>query len=170
MPTDIQTVSFCTPSLQFWVLRTQLSFLIAPFGILQVVVEFEGVVVEDTSDLHSRAWVQLAEDEGKSRPLQFALKRAEGMKNDQVCFSACIAGSKILCLTAPVLQAAKILCLTAQSNATPSAAPMPSVSRTLCFESLMSSCIKWQDSKLRRSLLRVQLLTGDDVPYSATMG
>ncbi len=50
----------------------------------QVVVEFEGVVVEDTSDVHSKAWVQLAEDEGKSRPLQFALKRAEGMKNDQV--------------------------------------------------------------------------------------
>lgn len=51
---------------------------------VQVVVEFEGVVVEDTSDVHSKAWVQLAEDEGKSRPLQFALKRAEGMKNDQV--------------------------------------------------------------------------------------
>ena len=45
--------------------------------------------MEDTSDLHSRAWVQLAEDEGKSRPLQFALKRAEGMKNDQVFSSAC---------------------------------------------------------------------------------
>ena len=41
-------------------------------------------MVEDTSDLHSKAWVQLAADEGKSRPLQFALKRAEGMKNDQV--------------------------------------------------------------------------------------
>lgn len=51
---------------------------------VQVVVEFEGVVVEDTSDVHSNAWVQLAADEGKSRPLQFALKRAEGMKNDQV--------------------------------------------------------------------------------------
>ena len=50
--------------------------------------------MEDTSDLHSRAWVQLAEDEGKSRPLQFALKRAEGMKNDQVCSSAYIAGSE----------------------------------------------------------------------------
>ena len=54
---------------------------------MQVVVEFEGVVVEDTSDLHSRAWVQLAKDEGKGRPLQFALKRAEGMKNDQVLYS-----------------------------------------------------------------------------------
>jgi len=51
-----------------------------------VVVEFEGVVVEDTSDLHTKAWLQLADEEGKSRPLQFALKRAEGMKNEQVWF------------------------------------------------------------------------------------
>lgn len=50
----------------------------------QVVVEFDGVVVEDTSDLHTKAWLQLADEEGKSRPLQFALKRAEGMKNEQV--------------------------------------------------------------------------------------
>ena len=49
-----------------------------------MVVEFEGVVVEDTSDLHSKAWMQLADAEGKPRPLQFALKRAEGMKNEQV--------------------------------------------------------------------------------------
>jgi hypothetical protein len=50
----------------------------------QVVVEFEGVIVEDTSDLHSKAWLQLADEEGKGRPLQFALKKAEGMKNEQV--------------------------------------------------------------------------------------
>lgn len=54
-------------------------------GGCQVVVEFEGVVVEDTSDLHAKAWLQLADEEGKSRPLQFALKGAEGMKNEQVC-------------------------------------------------------------------------------------
>ncbi len=47
-------------------------------------MEFDGVVVEDTSDLHTKAWLQLADEEGKSRPLQFALKRAEGMKNEQV--------------------------------------------------------------------------------------
>ena len=50
-----------------------------------MVVEFEGVIVEDTSDLHTKAWMQLADAEGKPRPLQFALKRAEGMKNEQVC-------------------------------------------------------------------------------------
>ncbi|CAL8466503.1 g6039 [Coccomyxa elongata] len=53
-------------------------------GWFGVVVEFDGVVVEDTSDLHTKAWLQLADEEGKSRPLQFALKRAEGMKNEQV--------------------------------------------------------------------------------------
>lgn len=53
--------------------------------LFQVVVEFDGVVVEDTSDLHTKAWLQLADEEVKSRPLQFALKRAEGMKNEQVC-------------------------------------------------------------------------------------
>lgn len=47
-------------------------------------MEFDGVVVEDTSDLHTKAWLQLSDEEGKSRPLQFALKRADGMKNEQV--------------------------------------------------------------------------------------
>lgn len=41
------------------------------------------MVVEDTSDLHTKAWLALADEEGKPRPLLFALKRAEGMKNEQ---------------------------------------------------------------------------------------
>lgn len=68
----------------------------------QVVVEFDGVVVEDTSDLHTKAWLQLADEEVKSRPLQFALKRAEGMKNEQVCWLApyvieCCSHIRLLC-------------------------------------------------------------------------
>ena len=51
---------------------------------LQVVMEYEGVVVEDTSDLHTKAWLQVAQEEHRPAPLQFLLKRAEGMKNDQV--------------------------------------------------------------------------------------
>lgn len=47
-------------------------------------MEYDGVVVEDTSDLQRKAWLKLAEEEGKSLPPQFALRRAEGMKNDQV--------------------------------------------------------------------------------------
>lgn len=50
--------------------------------------------VEDFSDLHTRAWVQLAAEEGKPQPFAWALKRAEGMKNEQVrgvlrCCCAC---------------------------------------------------------------------------------
>eukprot|EP00884_Botryococcus_braunii_P021129 jgi/Botrbrau1/76/Bobra.0022s0066.2 len=49
-----------------------------------VVLEYEGVVVEDNAEFHSRAWAQVAEEEGKPRPLHFALKRAQGMKDEQV--------------------------------------------------------------------------------------
>lgn len=41
--------------------------------------------VDDCSDLHTKAWQQLAQEEGKPQPLHWALKRAEGMKNEQVC-------------------------------------------------------------------------------------
>jgi HAD superfamily hydrolase (TIGR01509 family) len=49
-----------------------------------VIVEYEGIAVEDFSDLHTRAWVQLAAEEGKPQPFAWALRRAEGMKNEQV--------------------------------------------------------------------------------------
>lgn len=47
-------------------------------------MEYDGVVVEDTSDLQRKAWQKIAQEEGKRLPLQFQLQRAEGMKNDQV--------------------------------------------------------------------------------------
>ena len=47
-------------------------------------MEYDGVVVEDTSDLQRKAWLRVAELEKKSPPPMFLLKRAEGMKNDQV--------------------------------------------------------------------------------------
>ena len=50
-------------------------------------MEYDGVVVEDTSDLQRKAWLRTAEEEGRSAPPQFALRRAEGMKNDQVMLS-----------------------------------------------------------------------------------
>lgn len=53
-------------------------------GWFGVILEYEGVLVEDTSDLHSKAWQMLGEEEGKPRPFNWALKRAEGMKNEQV--------------------------------------------------------------------------------------
>ena len=48
-------------------------------------MEYEGVVVEETSEHHHQAWRQLAKEEGKPIPLQFALKRSDGMKAEQVC-------------------------------------------------------------------------------------
>ena len=47
-------------------------------------MEYDGVVVEDTSDLQRKAWQKTAEEEGRRIPPQFLLQRAEGMKNDQV--------------------------------------------------------------------------------------
>lgn len=63
---------------------------------VQAIFEYEGVVLADTSDLHSKAWEQLAAEEGKARPLQWALRRAQGMKDEQarawsaVCWTACV--------------------------------------------------------------------------------
>ena len=53
-------------------------------GWMGVILEYEGVLVDDTSDLHSKAWQALGQEEGKPRPLHWALKRAEGMKSEQV--------------------------------------------------------------------------------------
>ena len=53
-------------------------------AISQVVMEYDGVVVEDTSHLQRMAWQKVAEEEGRSIPPLFLLQRAEGMKNDQV--------------------------------------------------------------------------------------
>lgn len=53
-------------------------------GWMGVILELDGVVVEDTSQVEARAWLQLAAEEGKPAPLQFALKRALGMKAEQV--------------------------------------------------------------------------------------
>lgn len=57
-------------------------------GWFGVIMEYEGVLVEDTSQHHSKAWEMLGEEEGKTRPFNWALKRAEGMKSEQVNPSA----------------------------------------------------------------------------------
>lgn len=66
-------------------------------GWLGVVLEWEGVIVEDDSELERRAWAALAEEEGKRPPPTFVLKRAEGMKNEQ-------AISEVLCWSRDILQ------------------------------------------------------------------
>ena len=50
-----------------------------------VILELEGVCVEyEYGDVATRSWQQLAEEEGKTSPPIWALKKAEGMKNEQV--------------------------------------------------------------------------------------
>lgn len=53
-------------------------------GWLGAVLEWEGVIVSEFASAHSEAWLQLAEEEGKAPPLAFLLKRAAGMKSEQV--------------------------------------------------------------------------------------
>ncbi|RWW21286.1 hypothetical protein GW17_00014574 [Ensete ventricosum] len=60
-------------------------------GWLAVIFEWEGVIVEDDDpELEHRAWVALSQEEGKSPPLAFVLRRMEGMKSEQ-------AISEVLC-------------------------------------------------------------------------
>lgn len=54
-------------------------------GWMGVILELEGVCVDyEYGDVASRTWQQLAEEEGKPSPPIWALKKAEGMKNEQV--------------------------------------------------------------------------------------
>lgn len=55
-----------------------------------VIMDYEGVVVEDAVGVHAEAWLRLAQEEGKPRPLTFALQRAARMKAEQ-------AISEVLC-------------------------------------------------------------------------
>ncbi|XP_071697765.1 5-amino-6-(5-phospho-D-ribitylamino)uracil phosphatase, chloroplastic-like [Rutidosis leptorrhynchoides] len=59
-------------------------------GWLGAIFEWEGVLVEDNPDHEKQSWLALSQEEGKSRPPAFMLKRIEGMKNEQ-------AISEVLC-------------------------------------------------------------------------
>lgn len=59
-------------------------------GWLGVIFEWEGVIIEDNPDLERQAWIALSQEEGKSPPPAFILRRVEGMKNEQ-------AISEVLC-------------------------------------------------------------------------
>ncbi|CAI0414403.1 unnamed protein product [Linum tenue] len=59
-------------------------------GWLGAIFEWEGVIIEDNAELEKQSWLALAEEEGKSPPPGFLLKRIEGMKNEQ-------AMSEVLC-------------------------------------------------------------------------
>ncbi|CAI7840409.1 unnamed protein product [Closterium sp. NIES-53] len=53
-------------------------------GWLAVLLEWEGVMIDDGSAFERQAWIALAEEEGRPQPPVWILKRAEGMKNEQV--------------------------------------------------------------------------------------
>ncbi|KAE8678639.1 glutamate--cysteine ligase [Hibiscus syriacus] len=59
-------------------------------GWLGALFEWEGVIIEDSHQPEKQAWLALAEEEGKSPPPAFILRRIEGMKNEQ-------AISEVLC-------------------------------------------------------------------------
>ncbi|CAI9288874.1 unnamed protein product [Lactuca saligna] len=59
-------------------------------GWLGAIFEWEGVLIEDNPDLEKQSWLALSQEEGKSPPPAFLLKRIEGMKNEQ-------AISEVLC-------------------------------------------------------------------------
>ena len=59
-------------------------------GWLGAIFEWEGVLIEDNPDIEKQAWLVLAQEEGKSPPPAFILRRIEGMKNEQ-------AISEVLC-------------------------------------------------------------------------
>lgn len=52
-------------------------------GWLGVIFEWEGVIAEDDPSLEKQAWLALSQEEGKSPPPAFMLRRIEGMKNEQ---------------------------------------------------------------------------------------
>ncbi|PWA85155.1 haloacid dehalogenase-like hydrolase (HAD) superfamily protein [Artemisia annua] len=59
-------------------------------GWLGAIFEWEGVLIEDNPDHEKQAWLALSQEEGKSPPPEFMLRRVEGMKNEQ-------AISEVLC-------------------------------------------------------------------------
>lgn len=59
-----------------------------PPPALQVILEYEGVVVPDVSDLHDAAWASVAAAEGRPPPPRWALRRADGMKDGQAVSEA----------------------------------------------------------------------------------
>ncbi|XP_023523293.1 5-amino-6-(5-phospho-D-ribitylamino)uracil phosphatase, chloroplastic-like [Cucurbita pepo subsp. pepo] len=59
-------------------------------GWLGAIFEWEGVLIEDNPEIEKQAWLALSQEEGKSPPPAFVLRRIEGMKNEQ-------AISEVLC-------------------------------------------------------------------------
>ncbi|KZV16097.1 hypothetical protein F511_24890 [Dorcoceras hygrometricum] len=70
-------------------------------GWLGAIFEWEGVLIEDNPDLEKQAWLALSQEEGKSSPPAFMLRRIEGMKNEQ-------AISEVLCWSRDPVQVKRL--------------------------------------------------------------
>ncbi|KAG8374953.1 hypothetical protein BUALT_Bualt10G0049100 [Buddleja alternifolia] len=72
-------------------------------GWLGAIFEWEGVLIEDNPDIEKHAWLALSQEEGKSPPPAFMLRRIEGMKNEQ-------AISEVLCWSRDQNQVKRMAC------------------------------------------------------------
>lgn len=70
-------------------------------GWFSVIMEWEGVIVEDDSDLENESWLALAEEEGEIPPQAYILKRVEGMKSEH-------AISEVLCWSRDPVEVRKL--------------------------------------------------------------
>jgi hypothetical protein len=48
------------------------------------IVEYEGVLVEDTAEFHQKAWLAVADEFGLPKPLGHLFRRIKGVRNEQV--------------------------------------------------------------------------------------
>jgi hypothetical protein len=53
-------------------------------GWFGVIAEYEGIVVDDTLDMHARAWLQVADEMNLPRPLGQVLRRIKGVRDEVV--------------------------------------------------------------------------------------
>lgn len=61
-----------------------------------VIVEFEGVLVEDTSEWHTQAWIHVAQEMGLPRPLGSAMGRTKGVRNEVRATERCSCKFRLL--------------------------------------------------------------------------
>ncbi|PIN20618.1 putative haloacid-halidohydrolase [Handroanthus impetiginosus] len=72
-------------------------------GWLGAIFEWDGVLIEDYPDLEKQAWLGLSEEEGKSPPKAFVLRRIEGIKNEQ-------AIAEVLCWSRDPAEVKRMAC------------------------------------------------------------
>lgn len=71
-------------------------------GWFGIILDWEGVLVDEDPRIERQVWEALAEEEGRSLPPAWLLRRAEGMKTEQVV-------GEVLCWTRDPMQASTLL-------------------------------------------------------------